>query len=154
MQQKFCYITCHSFRTQYSFLISTVDDTFDDYLNSTYLIQYQVINVQVPFLFKLAVDWLSSVTSSGASLTSFTEANSILLAFFVSPAAVLIGYGIARAGASACNGILHEVIVYYFNEEFHRFIIICTLKKNCKLFYLSLLISVYFFLHLCHIFFS
>ncbi|CAA7398266.1 unnamed protein product [Spirodela intermedia] len=63
----------------------------------------KVINVQVPFLFKLAVDWLSATTGSGTSMASFTEANSILLAFFVSPAAVLIGYGIARAGASACN---------------------------------------------------
>ncbi|XP_078445574.1 ABC transporter B family member 25, mitochondrial-like [Wolffia australiana] len=63
----------------------------------------KVVNVQVPFLFKLAVDWLTAVTGSGNSLASFTEANSMALAFFVSPAAILVGYGIARAGASACN---------------------------------------------------
>jgi len=70
----------------------------------------QVINVQVPFLFKLAVDWLSAITSSNDMMASFNDANSTLLALFVSPAAVLVGYGIARVGASACNGIHHEVI--------------------------------------------
>lgn len=58
----------------------------------------------MPFLFKLAVDWLSTIVGSGNTMASFTDANSTLLALFVSPAAVLIGYGVARAGASACNG--------------------------------------------------
>lgn len=62
----------------------------------------------MPFLFKLAVDWLSTATGAGSTLVSFTAANSTLLALFVSPAAVLVGYGIARAGASACNGTIHE----------------------------------------------
>lgn len=65
-----------------------------------------MINVQVPFLFKLAVDWLSTATGSVSALASFTESNATLLALFGSPAAVLLGYGIARTGASACNGIL------------------------------------------------
>lgn len=78
---------------------------FDNYLTSDFSIQ--VLNVQVPFLFKLAVDWLSTVTGAGNTLTSFTAANSTLLAVFVSPAAVLVGYGIARAGASACNGTIY-----------------------------------------------
>ncbi|OVA02204.1 ABC transporter [Macleaya cordata] len=64
---------------------------------------FQVLNVQVPFLFKLAVDWLSTASGTGSSLASFSTANATLLALFVSPAAVLIGYGIARAGAAACN---------------------------------------------------
>ncbi|XP_039113937.1 ABC transporter B family member 25, mitochondrial isoform X2 [Dioscorea cayenensis subsp. rotundata] len=67
------------------------------------LVGAKVINVQVPFLFKLAVDWLSTIVGSGNTMASFTDANSTLLALFVSPAAVLIGYGVARAGASACN---------------------------------------------------
>ncbi|KAL5974877.1 hypothetical protein ACLOJK_031550 [Asimina triloba] len=77
------------------------------------LVGAKVLNVQVPFLFKLAVDWLSTVSGSANTLASFTAANSTLIALFVSPAAVLVGYGIARAGASACNGIvfshLHEL---------------------------------------------
>lgn len=58
----------------------------------------------MPFLFKLAVDWLSAITGSGSTLSSFADTNSILLALFVSPIAVLVGYGIARTGAAACNG--------------------------------------------------
>ncbi|KAK6931859.1 ABC transporter type 1, transmembrane domain [Dillenia turbinata] len=67
------------------------------------LVAAKVLNVQVPFLFKLAVDWLTSATGNAAALASFTAANSTALALFVSPAAVLIGYGIARSGASAFN---------------------------------------------------
>lgn len=65
----------------------------------------QVINVQVPFLFKLAVDWLSTASGNAGALAEFTAANSTALALFASPAAVLIGYGIARLGASAFNGM-------------------------------------------------
>ncbi|MCI14773.1 ABC transporter B family member mitochondrial-like, partial [Trifolium medium] len=57
-----------------------------------------VVNVQVPFLFKLAVDWLNTATgNAGAS-------NPTVVALFATPVAVLIGYGIARSGASAFNG--------------------------------------------------
>lgn len=73
------------------------------------LVGAKILNVQVPFLFKLAVDWLSTVTGAGNTLASFTAANSTLLAVFVSPAAVLVGYGIARAGASACNELRNAV---------------------------------------------
>jgi ABC transporter ATM len=58
----------------------------------------------VPFLFKLAIDWLAAIGGAEASLASFTDANATLLALFASPAAVLIGYGIARSGVSACTG--------------------------------------------------
>lgn len=68
-----------------------------------FLVGAKVLNVQVPFLFKLAVDWLTTATGNANALTSFTAANSYMLAFFVSPAAVLLGYGIARTGASAFN---------------------------------------------------
>ncbi|KNA16021.1 hypothetical protein SOVF_092970 [Spinacia oleracea] len=68
-----------------------------------FLVGAKVLNVQVPFLFKLAVDWLTTATGNANTLASFSAANSYMLAFFVSPAAVLIGYGIARTGASAFN---------------------------------------------------
>lgn len=70
-----------------------------------FLVGAKVLNVQVPFLFKLAVDWLGSETGSGASMSSFVAANPSLVAAFATPSAVLIGYGIARTGASAFNGI-------------------------------------------------
>ncbi|KAI7741451.1 hypothetical protein M8C21_027150 [Ambrosia artemisiifolia] len=68
-----------------------------------FLVGAKVLNVQVPFLFKLAVDWLTTATGNPSSLSEFAAANSVALAVFVSPAAVLIGYGIARTGASAFN---------------------------------------------------
>lgn len=69
-----------------------------------FLVGAKVLNVQVPFLFKLAVDWLGSATGTGASLTTFAAANPSLVAAFATPSAVLIGYGIARTGSSAFNG--------------------------------------------------
>ncbi|KAL7598640.1 hypothetical protein Lser_V15G26840 [Lactuca serriola] len=68
-----------------------------------FLVGAKVMIVQVPFLFKLAVDWLTTATGNPSALSEFTAANSTYLAVFVSPAAVLIGYGIARTGASAFN---------------------------------------------------
>ena len=59
----------------------------------------------MPFIFKLAVDWLTTATGNATALASFTTANSTALALFVSPGAVLVGFGIARSGASAFNGI-------------------------------------------------
>lgn len=70
-----------------------------------FLVGAKVLNVQVPFLFKLAVDWLTTATGNASALASFTTANSTLIALFTTPASVLIGYGIARCGASAFNGI-------------------------------------------------
>ncbi|KAL0887111.1 hypothetical protein Bca101_011094 [Brassica carinata] len=68
-----------------------------------FLVGAKVLNVQVPFLFKLAVDWLASATGSGASMSDFLAANPSLVAAFATPSAVLIGYGIARTGSSAFN---------------------------------------------------
>ncbi|KAF7831209.1 ABC transporter B family member 25-like [Senna tora] len=68
-----------------------------------FLVGAKVLNVQVPFLFKLAVDWLTTATGNAGALASFTAANPTMLALFATPAAVLIGYGIARTGASAFN---------------------------------------------------
>ncbi|KAL5580465.1 hypothetical protein UlMin_012907 [Ulmus minor] len=68
-----------------------------------FLVGAKVLNVQVPFLFKLAVDWLTNATGNAGALASFTAANPTLLAIFATPTAVLIGYGIARTGASAFN---------------------------------------------------
>ncbi|KAL7582268.1 hypothetical protein Lser_V15G42072 [Lactuca serriola] len=68
-----------------------------------FLVGAKVMNVQVPFLFKLAVDWLTTATGNPTSIAEFAASNPTALAVFVSPAAVLIGYGIARTGASAFN---------------------------------------------------
>ncbi|CAK9182327.1 unnamed protein product [Ilex paraguariensis] len=68
-----------------------------------FLVAATILNVQVPFLFKLAVDWLNTVTGNASALADFTSANSTVLALFVSPGAILIGYGIARSWASAFN---------------------------------------------------
>ncbi|XP_047330590.1 ABC transporter B family member 25, mitochondrial-like [Impatiens glandulifera] len=74
-----------------------------------FLVGAKVLNVQVPFLFKLAVDWLTTATGNASSLSAFTAANSTALALFVSPVAVLIGYGVARTGASAFNELRSAV---------------------------------------------
>ncbi|WVZ56807.1 hypothetical protein U9M48_007285 [Paspalum notatum var. saurae] len=79
------------------------------YLTFCICYEHQVINVQVPFLFKLAIDWLAALGGAEASLASFTETNATLLALFASPVAVLIGYGIARAGVSACTELRNAV---------------------------------------------
>ncbi|KAL1826217.1 ABC transporter B family member 25, mitochondrial isoform X1 [Daucus carota subsp. sativus] len=68
-----------------------------------FLIGAKVLNVQVPFLFKLAVDWLTTTSGNATSLAAFTTANPTSVAVFATPAAVLMGYGIARMGASAFN---------------------------------------------------
>ncbi|XP_042476129.1 ABC transporter B family member 25, mitochondrial-like [Macadamia integrifolia] len=73
------------------------------------LVGAKVLNVQVPFLFKLAVDWLSTETGTGSELAALATSNSALLVLFASPAAVMVGYGIARAGASACNELRNAV---------------------------------------------
>ena len=69
-----------------------------------FLVGAKVLNVQVPFLFKLAVDWLASATGTGDSMSAFVASNPSLVAAFATPSAVLIGYGIARTGSSAFNG--------------------------------------------------
>ncbi|KAM3692277.1 hypothetical protein ACB098_08G075000 [Castanea mollissima] len=68
-----------------------------------FLVGAKVVNIQVPFLFKLAVDWLTTYSSNAAALASFTTANPTALALFATPASVLIGYGIARTCSSAFN---------------------------------------------------
>ncbi|CAA7050119.1 unnamed protein product [Microthlaspi erraticum] len=62
------------------------------------LVGAKFLNVQVPFLFKLAIDSLSSSSSS-----SIASSNPYLLAAFATPSSVLIGYGIARSASSAFN---------------------------------------------------
>lgn len=99
-----------------------IDTKFE--LDSLYLIAYlQVLNVQIPFLFKLAVDRLSAMASDGA-IASSTIVNSPIFALMMSPIAVLIGYGIARAGASACNGRVDLNIFWALRNKFPVFVII------------------------------
>ncbi|KAJ8452140.1 hypothetical protein Cgig2_016721 [Carnegiea gigantea] len=70
-----------------------------------------LVGAKVPFLFKLAVDWLATATGNADALASFNASNSYMLALFVSPAAVLLGYGIARSCASAFNAYSLKVSV-------------------------------------------
>uniref|UniRef100_A0A453I600 ABC transmembrane type-1 domain-containing protein n=1 Tax=Aegilops tauschii subsp. strangulata TaxID=200361 RepID=A0A453I600_AEGTS len=88
---------------KYLMLNDSPDFRFRLVLSLGLLVGAKVINVQVPFLFKLAIDWLAALGGAEASLASFTDANATMLALFASPAAVLIGYGIARSGVSACT---------------------------------------------------
>ena len=60
--------------------------------------------MQVPFMFKYAIDSLSAAAGATGATAAASAASSSLL--FATPTAVLLGYGIARAGASACNGKL------------------------------------------------
>lgn len=73
---------------------------------------FQVLNVQVPFLFKLAVDSLNTATGNAAA--GALASNPTMMALFGTPVAVLIGYGIARSGASAFNGMINEVIAMQY----------------------------------------
>eukprot|EP00052_Salpingoeca_macrocollata_P011295 m.86904 g.86904 ORF g.86904 m.86904 type:complete len:674 (+) comp17991_c0_seq6:102-2123(+) len=65
------------------------------------LVGAKVVNIQVPFLFKHAVDLLNTPTEALA-------ADSGVL-FFSSVGTVLVGYGIARAGASGFNELRNAV---------------------------------------------
>ena len=76
----------------------------------------QALNIQVPFLFKHAIDSLSNLPSAPAALHSAAAASpalsslssslspDALFALAASPPALLLAYGCARIGASACNG--------------------------------------------------
>ena len=54
----------------------------------------QLANVHVPFLFKQAVDGLSG----GATAVPLWGVAAL------TPATLLVGYGLARGGAALCNG--------------------------------------------------
>ncbi|KAL3693991.1 hypothetical protein R1sor_007642 [Riccia sorocarpa] len=73
------------------------------------LIGSKVLNVQVPFLFKHAIDSLSTAVGATGVTAAASMGNPLILAAFGTPLAVLIGYGIARAGASACNELRNAV---------------------------------------------
>lgn len=94
---------------KYLWLEDTYEFRFRVVLALGLLVTAKVLNVQVPFLFKLAIDWLAVATGTGSDLATFTTSNATLVALFMSPVAVLVGYGIARAGASACNELRNAV---------------------------------------------
>ncbi|BBN06323.1 ATP-binding cassette, subfamily B, heavy metal transporter [Marchantia polymorpha subsp. ruderalis] len=73
------------------------------------LIGSKVLNVQVPFLFKHAIDSLSTAVGATGATAAASMGNPMILAALGTPAAVLLGYGIARAGASACNELRNAV---------------------------------------------
>lgn len=74
-----------------------------------FLVGAKVLNVQVPFLFKLAVDWLSTATNAAGSLQSFPNITTPVFTICLTPVAVLVGYGIARTGASAFNELRNAI---------------------------------------------
>ncbi|CAK9197159.1 unnamed protein product [Sphagnum troendelagicum] len=74
------------------------------------LVLSKVLNVQVPFMFKYAIDSLSvAVGAAGATATAAATAHPLLIPLLATPTAVLLGYGIARTGASACNELRNAV---------------------------------------------
>ncbi|KAL4420535.1 hypothetical protein ABPG75_010191 [Micractinium tetrahymenae] len=60
------------------------------------LLGSKLLNIQVPFLFKYTVD---SLAADPSALTPATVAGVLAL----TPPALIVGYGVARAGASLCN---------------------------------------------------
>ncbi|KAH6557425.1 hypothetical protein KP509_1Z115500 [Ceratopteris richardii] len=74
------------------------------------LVAAKVLNVQVPFLFKYAVDDLSLSIGAATSAAGAAASSSSMIAVALgTPVAVLVGYGIARAGAAACNELRNAV---------------------------------------------
>ncbi|XP_065293794.2 iron-sulfur clusters transporter ABCB7, mitochondrial isoform X1 [Dermacentor albipictus] len=67
------------------------------------LILAKVINIEVPFIFKAAIDYLNEQTGSHLSLE---DASSTLTS---AAFAILVGYGLARAGASGFNELRNAV---------------------------------------------
>jgi hypothetical protein len=67
------------------------------------LVGAKLLNISVPFFFKHAVDQLNAVT--GLHLNMDSPQTAAATAVF----ALLIGYGIARAGSSACNELRNAV---------------------------------------------
>jgi len=67
------------------------------------LIGSKLLNISVPFLFKRAVDDINSITGSKLSVED-PEATVLTFVF-----ALLVGYGIARAGASGFNELRNVV---------------------------------------------
>ncbi len=72
------------------------------------LIASKAINVQVPFLFKYAVDALS-VDPSGAMTTMVWGAA-------LTPAALVVSYGASRAAATLCNELRNAVFAKVCGE--------------------------------------
>jgi len=78
------------------------------------LIGAKLANISVPFLFKQAVDQINHI--AGAGLTLDTPQQTILT-FVI---ALLVGYGIARAGASACNELRNAIFAKVAQSSIRR----------------------------------
>jgi len=66
----------------------------------------KLLNVQVPIVFKHAIDMLTEAAPVTAAAVSAEPTTAALLA---TPAAIMIGYGAIRLGASACNELRNAV---------------------------------------------
>lgn len=76
----------------------------------------QALNVQVPFLFKYAVDELAAAVPSAESAATIVSS----APFGLGVGTILVGYGLVRIGASACNGTENHLLcsTIPFIEEF------------------------------------
>ncbi|GJP30179.1 hypothetical protein CLOM_g22947 [Closterium sp. NIES-68] len=79
----------------------------------TLLVSAKLLNIQVPFLFKHAIDSLSAAAgatgATAAAAAAAAASDPLFFALFTTPSAMLLGYGLARAGASACNELRNAV---------------------------------------------
>ncbi|RWS29681.1 ABC transporter sub-family B-like protein 1, partial [Leptotrombidium deliense] len=78
------------------------------------LIAAKAINVYVPFLMKSAVDFLNANTGNTLSLTDPTTA------IFSTAFAIIIGYGLARSGASLFNELRNAVFAKVSHDSIRR----------------------------------
>uniref|UniRef100_A0A1B6C5C3 Iron-sulfur clusters transporter ABCB7, mitochondrial n=2 Tax=Clastoptera arizonana TaxID=38151 RepID=A0A1B6C5C3_9HEMI len=83
------------------------------------LVGAKVLNVSVPFIFKYAVDDLNSkvTSSSGEVFFNFSSAPDAVTSTAV---ALLIGYGIARAGAAGFNELRNAVFAKVAQHSIRR----------------------------------
>ncbi|XP_067012941.2 iron-sulfur clusters transporter ABCB7, mitochondrial isoform X2 [Anabrus simplex] len=77
----------------------------------------KVVNVGVPFMFKYAVDYLNTHTPSGGELLTVSSAPDTVITYTV---ALLLGYGIARAGAAGFNELRNAVFAKVAQHSIRR----------------------------------
>uniref|UniRef100_A0A1B6IDM7 Iron-sulfur clusters transporter ABCB7, mitochondrial n=1 Tax=Homalodisca liturata TaxID=320908 RepID=A0A1B6IDM7_9HEMI len=83
------------------------------------LVGAKLLNVSVPFLFKFAIDDLNTkvAASGGEAFLNFSSAPDTVLSTAV---AILVGYGIARAGAAGFNELRNAVFAKVAQHSIRR----------------------------------
>ncbi|KDD74120.1 hypothetical protein H632_c1554p0, partial [Helicosporidium sp. ATCC 50920] len=77
------------------------------------LVGAKLLNIQVPFIFKFAVDSLTADPSGATPATVYA-------AVALTPLALAASYGLARAGASACNEMRNAVFATATQQAIRR----------------------------------